>query len=275
MTFGESASILGRLARRARAAPVAAALCMLSTNALAADPAPKAAADASIVKTLQAHRWTLQSASDAAGRPADTLPPSGRSMTMSFDGARLSVEGACNRMNGGWRLSPQGQLLIGRLAATMKACEEALMRADAALSAVLAQPMNIELIPGATSGLRLSTAGNGALAFSGEPTLRSLYGAPRRIFLEVAAQPVECKRPSGEVGNCLQVRERHYDRQGLPEGKPGTWRPFAERIEGYTHTPGVRNVLRIDRYERRPAPAGGPVAVYVLDLVVESESVAR
>jgi hypothetical protein len=36
----------------------------------------------------------------------------------------------------------------------------------------------------------------------------------------------------------------------------------------------VRNVLRIDRYERKPAPAGRPPVAYVLDLVVESRTVA-
>jgi hypothetical protein len=34
----------------------------------------------------------------------------------------------------------------------------------------------------------------------------------------------------------------------------------------------VRNVLRIDRYRREPAPAGRPSVVHALDLVVESET---
>ncbi|MCM8594024.1 DUF4377 domain-containing protein, partial [Accumulibacter sp.] len=60
---------------------------------------------------------------------------------------------------------------------------------------------------------------------------------------------------------------------GLRKRPPGPWRPFAESIEGYTHTPGIRNVLRIDRYERKPAPAGAAAVRHVLDMVVESEAV--
>ena len=41
------------------------------------------------------------------------------------------------------------------------------------------------------------------------------------------------------------------------------------------HTPGVRNVLRIDRYQRQNVPADASRYLYVLDLVVESETVSK
>lgn len=69
--------------------------------------------------------------------------------------------------------------------------------------------------------------------------------------------------------DCLQVRERRFDEQGLAVGTPGAWTPFAQTIEGYTHKPGVRNVLRLKRFDRAAA-AGGAPHLYVLDLVVES-----
>jgi hypothetical protein len=94
------------------------------------------------------------------------------------------------------------------------------------------------------------------------------------VFLEVAPRKIECRLPSGAAGECLQVRDIHFDGQGLRKGAPGPWRPFAETIEGFTHTVGVRSVLRVDRYERSPAPAGAAAVRYVLDLVVESETVA-
>jgi heat shock protein HslJ len=266
--------------RRPRALFSAAAVCVAALafaqvgEAAAQASPPRRTADPAVVRTLQDHHWTLQSASDTAGRPIDALLPAGHPIEMSFIDARLSIRGACNQMNGSWRLSPQTQLMIGRLAATMKACEPALMAADSALAAALEQPLGVELTRGASPSLRLSTASQQVLTFSGQPTLRSLYGPPKRLFLEVAAQTVECKLPSGAIGSCLQVREVRFDDKGLRQGPPGPWRPFTERIDGYTHTPGVRNVLRIDRYERRPAPAGRPSVAYVLDLVVESETVA-
>ena len=235
---------------------------------------PRRTADAAVVRALQDHHWTLQSAIDAAGRPIEAMLPAGHPIAMNFVDARVSIRGACNQMNGSWRLSPQTQLAIGRLAGTMKACEPALMAADSALSAALEQPLGVELMRGAAPSLRLSTASQQVLTFSGQPTLRSLHGEPRRIFLEVAPQTVPCKLPSGEPGRCLQVRELRFDDKGLRREPPGPWRTFFGSIEGYAHTPGVRNVLRIDRYERKPPPAGRPSVAYVLDLVVVSETVA-
>lgn len=269
------------MSKPARILPLLAALLLAaSAAAMAAEspappPAPRRTADASIVRALQDHRWTLQSASDVAGQSIGALLPPGHPFVMSFDDARVSLRGGCNQFNGGWRLSPQGQLTIGRLAGTMKACETALMRADDAMSALLVQPMAVELTRGPAPSLRLSTPTQQVLAFSGEPTLRSLYGAPTRLFLEVASETVSCTLPSGAPGSCLQVRDVRFDEKGLRKGAPGPWRPFAEPIEGFAHAPGVRNVLRVDRYQRKPAPAGRPGSVYVLDLVVESETVAR
>ena len=267
-----------RISSPARALLLVATLCAgpaIATEAGAASETtpPRRTADPAIVRMLQAHRWTLQSAIDSAGRPIDALLPAGHPFVMSFDGPRMSVQGGCNQQNGAWRLSPRRQLMIGRLATTMKACEAALMEADTALADVLAQPMHVELTPAATPNLTLTTATQQTLTFSGQPTLRSLYGAPKRIFLEVAAQTIDCELPSGTAGSCLRVRDVRFDGQGLRKGPPGPWRPFAEPIEGYTQTPGVRNVLRIDRYERKPAPAGAAAVRYVLDMVVESETV--
>lgn len=245
-----------------------------STAAAATPQPPRRNADAALVRTLQANHWTLQSGSQAGGQAIDGLMVSGHDFVMRFDGARVNIQGGCNTMTGGWRLSPQGQLAIGRLATTMRACEAALMNADAALASALAQPLDVLLQPGAQPGLRLSSAGGQVLAFAGQPTLQSRYGAPTRIFLEVAPQTVECV--SGvQRTQCLRVRERRFDANGLRIEPSGEWQTFHGGIEGYTHTPGVRNVLRIDRFQRKQAPADASRYIYVLDMVVESETVAK
>jgi len=71
------------------------------------------------------------------------------------------------------------------------------------------------------------------------------------------------------------VRERRFDAHGLRIEPPGEWRAFYDRIDGYTHTPGVRNLLRIDRYQRKQVPADASRYVYVLDMVVESETESK
>lgn len=255
------------------------ALCA-PVRIMAADtPSPSApnrrGADQALVRTLQDHRWTLQSATDAAGQPLAAVMPAGHAFVMTFDGSRLAIHGGCNQMNGNWRVSRQGQLRVGRLAATMMACEPPLMQADTALVSLLAQPLQMQVTPGSAPSLRLSAPGKQTLVFDGQPTPRSLYGMPTRMYLEVAPQTVACQPGAGGPSQCLQVRERRYDRQGLHIDPPGPWQAFYGHIDGYTHTSGVRNVLRIDRYKRGQTPADASAYVYVLDMVVESEPVSK
>jgi heat shock protein HslJ len=265
-----------RILRQMMVLAAAAAMLPAVAAGAASQPTPnRRAADPALVRSLQGHVWTLQSGTEATGQPIDGLSVPGQAFQLRFDGARLAVSGGCNTMTGSWRLSPQGQLMIGRLAATMKACDAPLMKADAALAAVLAQQLDVQLQPGAEPGLRLVSPSRQTLALSGQPTLASLYGAPTRIFLEVAAQTVPCQPGAGAPTQCLQVRELRFDKQGLRIDPPGEWRAFYSRIDGYTHTPGVRNVLRIDRYERKQVPADASRHVFVLDMVVESETVKQ
>jgi hypothetical protein len=111
------------------------------------------------------------------------------------------------------------------------------------------------------------------LVFTGEATLESRYGAAQRVFLEVAPQTVPCQPGAGAPRQCLQVRERRFDEQGLRIDPPGEWRLLYSEIQGFTHQPGVRTVLRVNRYERKQVPADASRHVFVLDLVVESETV--
>lgn len=263
------------LSSRLRPLWMSLALCAPLLAAAADATPPRRGADPALVRSLQSHLWTLQSASDASGQPVDGVSVPGQAVTMRFKDARVTVQGGCNSLHGGWRLSPQGQLTVGRLAATMKACDAPLMKADAALSALLAQPLQVERSAGDPPTLRLLTPSRQTLVWSGQPTPEALYGPATRLFLEVAPQTVPCT--SGVMrAQCLQVRERRFDAQGLRIEPPGEWHAFHDRIDGYTHQPGVRNVLRVNRYARpAPLPADASRYVYVLDLVVESEVVAK
>jgi hypothetical protein len=147
------------------------------------------------------------------------------------------------------------------------------MQADKALSDLLAKPMKMELTSGPTPTLRLTSAAGATILLTGQMTPEARYGASTTIFLEVAAQPVACSNPLSAQATCLQVRDRRYDEQGLRVGAPGEWRPLYEPIEGFTHRPGVRNVLRLKRFQRNPVPADASANVYVLDIIVESELV--
>ena len=49
-------------------------------------------------------------------------------------------------------------------------------------------------------------------------------------------------------------------------------RAFYDPIEGYSHQAGTRHVLRLKRYTRQQVPADASQYVYVLDMIVESET---
>jgi heat shock protein HslJ len=227
-------------------------------------------ADPALVRSLQDHDWTLRAAVDAAGKPVDALLVPGHPLVMRFDGGRVAIKGGCNLLSGAWRLSPQNRLEIGRLASTQKACEPPLMAADKAMAAALAAPLEARVDSGETPTLRLVSADRQTLSFDGRRTSKSLYGAPTRIFLEVAAQRVACTPALQPPGTCLQVRELRFDDKGLRVGAPGPWEAFHGEIAGYTHEPGVSNVLRVNRFKRPRPPADASAFVYELDLIVES-----
>lgn len=224
-----------------------------------------------VKRTLESHRWTLSSATDAGGKPIAALSANrSRPIVFHFGGGRLGIEGGCNRSFGGYQIDAEGRLVVNRMASTMMACDPALMKIDDGLATLLAASMKIEVTQGETPTLRLADAKSGTLAFTGQLTPEARYGTPARVFLEVAPQTVACNNPLTGATSCLQVREIAFDIKGLRIDPPGAWRALHENIEGYSHQAGVRNVLRLKRFQDK---AGA--SIYVLDMVVESETVKR
>ncbi|KAF1687054.1 hypothetical protein B1992_06195 [Pseudoxanthomonas broegbernensis] len=238
-------------------------------------PAP-AAQDAGTL--LPAYHWRLAEASDATGARIDPLfVRADRPVQLDFADGRLSVSNACNHIGGGYRLE-NGHLTVDRMASTLMACADpALAALDGEVSRRLEGRLALAVDPATDPPrLALTTAADERLVFNGEPTAATRYGsAPERMFLEVAAQTQPCSHPLIPDKQCLQVREVHYDEQGLRTGDPSAWENFYDQIEGYEHEPGVRNILRIDRYTRSNVPADASRYAYVLDMVVESENTAR
>ena len=126
-------------------------------------------------------------------------------------------------------------------------------------------------VGGGKPRLELRLADGSTWYLAGKPTDQTLYGGkPERIFLEVAPQRVACSHPLMPNHQCLQVRTVQYADNGT-KTSVGEWGPFYDEIKGYQHEAGVRNVLRVNRYERKNVPADASRYVYVLDMKVESE----
>lgn len=232
-----------------------------------------AAAGGELGQVLQDHRWTLVSAVGADNAPIAALfPAAGPGFVFSFTQGRLQVAGGCNGLRAGYQLSPEGVLGVSGGAATMMACEPALMAADSAVAALLAKPLEVAVAQGPEPVLALLAESGEVLQLRGELTPEARFGAPSIGFLEVGPQRLACDGATSPDGLCLQVREINFDEQGLRTGTPGEFVPFAGVIEGYQHSAGTRNIIRVKRFQ--PDAAAPPVLVS-LDMVVESESVPQ
>jgi heat shock protein HslJ len=254
-----------------------------TASATPAAPAAKAApktefAEVAMIRaaaTLPKFHWRLASATDAKGQRIDALfVDADKPVQLDFKGTQLAVSNTCNRMNGSYQLKGK-QLTIGKLASTLMACPDPKrMALDQDVGKRLPGTLALRMSKGdAPPQLELTTASGDVLVFASEETAASRYrSAAERVFLEVAAQKAPCNHPLIANMQCLQVRELKYDDKGLKVGTPGPFGNFYATIEGYTHEPGVRNVLRVDRYEIKDPPADAPSQAYVLDMVVESDS---
>lgn len=229
-----------------------------------------------LAEMLGTHRWSLFSATGADNQPMGNLFPSAdRPFVFSFAGSRLLVEGGCNGLRGGYQLGADGLLTLSQLASTQMACDPPLMAADTALSGLLAAPVELVMVPGSEPTLAMLAASGETLLLTGQLTPEARFGPATTVFFEVGPQRLACDNsPSGD-GLCLQLREITFDEKGLRVGTPGEFQAFSGTIEGYTHLAGTRNVLRVKRFQPGDAQGDPSAAVFVLDLMVESETMAK
>ncbi|HVJ39705.1 MAG TPA: META and DUF4377 domain-containing protein [Stenotrophomonas sp.] len=245
-----------------------------ATPAPPAAAAPTAAAAEDPRARLRRFHWRLSDANDGGGQKLAALFTDGEPVQLDFGPNSVSIDHLCNRMSGDYRLRGD-QLEFGALASTRMACPDPARTAqEQAATTVFSGGFELAFEGDAAAPVLVLKRANGTtLRFAGEETAESRYGAGETVFLEVAAQTKACPHPLIKDKQCLQVREVRFDQEGLRQGEPGPWQNFNEDIQGYSHQPGVRNVLRVKRYTRPSPPADASSNLYVLDLVVESEQV--
>lgn len=229
---------------------------------------------------LYAYHWDLERAVDAKGAAlpqyAAVAPQGPVQLTFlsgeDSNGARVSVANLCNVMSAGFELDGD-KMRVGRPMSTMRACADSkLMALENLVGQQISTIQQWKLTDaGSQPRLELRLADGSTWHLAGKPTDQTLYGGkPERIFLEVAPQRVACSHPLMPNHQCLQVRTVQYADNGTKKSV-GEWGAFYDEIKGYKHEAGVRNVLRVNRYERKNVPADASRYVYVLDMTVESE----
>ena len=269
---------LGACSRSSQETPEPPAASSPATATTAPTPATANPATASGIDAaaLTGHHWKLDRAVDAKGQRLDALfVRADQPVQLDFRDGRINVSNTCNRMGGRYTLEGS-RLTIGDLASTMMACTDPkLMALDGAVGKQLQSPQTVALAAGDAPVLTLTSASGDVLTFRGAPTAETRFGGPgETVFLEIAPNAKPCTHPDVPNRQCLQVREVHFDAQGIRTGTPAEWQPLYQDIEGFEHVEGTRNVVRVKRFASGNKPAGEQVA-YVLDMVVESDVGAK
>lgn len=224
---------------------------------------------------LPHYHWTLQDARSGDGKRIDALfARDDKPVMLDFRDGSVDVRNACNGIGGSYKIDGNA-ISFGPMMGTMMACSDPKLTAlDGAITTRLGGPAQLVLETGARPSLKLVLANGDSLAFTGEETAETKYGGPgHQVFLEVAPKRIACNHPLIPNHQCLNVREITYAANGV-KSSTGEWHPLYEGIEGYDFHPGTRNVLRLKRFERNNVPADASRTIYVLDMVVESESIA-
>ena len=230
-----------------------------------------------VAPALATHEWELVAMTDAQGR-SDTrwrLPGQAAPRLLFADG-RANLRNLCNAVSAGYTV--QGNHLQWQPGiSTRRACADVrLMDLEQRMGQSLAGSASYEVRTNAGGPpLLVLYFGDGSRwELTGSPTAQTRYGGPgERVFLEIAPERMPCSHGAMANAQCLKVREVRFADNGVRQGA-GAWQPLYGEIEGYTHQPGVRNVVRLNRFQRpQPLPADASAQVYVLDMVVETERV--
>lgn len=232
--------------------------------------------------SLQAYHWRLFATADKSGQQAPGITgANGEPVTLNFTDNMMSVDNLCNVLGSGYTIKGS-KITFTSPVSTMKMCSDPeLMRNEQAVGKLLPTATDWSMAKADSAPdnpatvLTLNFKDGTKWRLKGEPTASTRYGSePTRVFLEVAAQREACSHPMMPNYQCLKVREIQYNDAGV-KTQTGEWMYYYGDIEGYTHTPGVRNVLRINRYELKNVPADASSKADVLDMVVESEQVSQ
>jgi heat shock protein HslJ len=220
---------------------------------------------------LDAYHWQLSSATDKAGQPIAALQTAAGQKPVQLDFSdRVNAYAGCNYLSGGYSVNGT-TLSIGNMISTMIGCPQELALRDQVLGAALEKPLTIRTRT--TEQLVLVSASGDVLDFKGVPTAETRYGGPGKIeFLEVGPELKPCTHGVMANAQCLQVRPVQYNANGGKQPSTEAFSHFYGQIEGYRHEAGIRNVLRVKRFDIANPPADAPSKAYVLDMVVESEN---
>ncbi len=242
--------------------PLALAACQSSDIQKAGDVAMSVLQQQNASKTLSSYQWSYL--------PAGSSAP----IVLNFDEQRLSIATGCNTQGGSWK-AENNILVTGNMMSTNMMCSPALMKQEA-FSASLFQVGKTPFVLNTTDienpTLTLMSPTGEKVTFLGKMTPETKYNTQAEtIFLEISPETKKCVGVAPQT--CLQFREIKYADNGVKTQVDKDWTLFYSGIEGYTHSPTERQVVRIKRYEIKNPAADQSKYAYVQDMIIEREAV--
>lgn len=223
-------------------------------------------------KHLEAYFWHLSMAADADGKRIEGLFVKGqRPISLRFSHGYFNLLNLCNAVSSRYRLLGN-QLIIGDGQQTLIGCMGAVAEQEALATRALAGTATLGLA--GDGALILRNASGAKLTFTPEPTPETRYGSPGEVlYLDIAPRMGPCPPPASKDTRCLQVRQVQDDDYGIQPGAPGAYVPFQGAIEGFSHQPGMRSVLRVKRFRIPGSRADGAAWAYVSQGAIRTEAV--
>lgn len=239
--------------------------CAVNTSPTSATTPSESKNQETNQSSLSTYHWLLQPDFDPKRDP----------IQLTFQNQRLTIKGLCNNVGAAYTVDGSS-MSINQAVSTMRMCDDpALMDYEQKVSRRLEDVTSWQIATKAASQtpeLKLSFRDGTQWLLQGKVTDEAKYGSVgETVFLEVQPQLAPCPHPLMANKQCLKVRTISYDAAGIKQSA-GPWQLLYNDIEGYTHEAGTRSIVRVKRYLRTDAPADGSAHVYVLDMVVESES---
>ncbi len=244
--------------------PLALAACQTSDIQKLGDTAVKVLQQQGTAEqTLNSYEWSYQ--------PTDSKKP----IVLNFKDQKVAIATGCNNMFGGAKVE-NGVLVTGNLAATNMMCSPELMKQEGFAGSLFQGGKTAFVLDTANSEtptLTIISPTAGKVVFTGKMTAETKYNSQgETIFLEISPETKECS--AGVMKKqCLQVREIKYADNGVKTQVDKDWTYFYDNIDGFTHTPNERQVVRIKRYEIKNPAADQSKYAYVQDMIIERESI--
>lgn len=224
--------------------------------------------------SLQSYDWQLNNinSTDPITWNGSYLQTQNGKVTLNFNQNHITYNVGCNQLSNQYSLSKNTMQPIGTGISTLMGCGE-LQAREQWLAKQMQSPSELQIMETQVDAVLSQTTADGSwLQWVGKLKPEVKYGKGETVFLEVKPKWQYCDNVTDR--KCLEVRDIHYDTQGLKTAV-GQWHLLDAPIMGYRHDETAQRVLRLTRYRTAPTDTKGYGNLYQLDSVIETKTMAK